>query len=490
MRSMLSLFFIAIFICYCLTQVIQTYETAIALESPRKLNKITDKWSGDFDDMISRRMIRILIPFSRTLYYFDKGHERGLSIGLARDFESYINKKYRKRLGNRPITVYAIPTSRKHLIDHVMDGEGDISAGNLTITNKRIKLIDFVGLKKQIGNTEVVVSRVGGAVIKTIEELSGKTVNVRKSSSYYQSLLKLNKHFMKEGRPLVKIELVPDELEDEDMMEMVNVGLLKIIVVDDIIVKIWKQILPNIHVDYNVFLRKNGKTGWIIRKNSPKLKAELTDFFNKFVEKNSVFDVRLMKAKERVNQLKDNSIKSDAQRFQSMFAYFKKYGRKYHFDPLMLSAQGYQESKLNQSARSPVGAIGVMQVMPATALQLNVGDITKTEENIHAGTKYMYILLKKYFGGAHFNDDNRILFALASYNAGPGNISKMRNLASACECGLDKNKWFNNVEIIVGDKIGLETTTYVRNIFKYYVSYRLIMDRKNRKLTKDKKIKK
>ncbi len=485
---MLFRFFGAIFICYCLMPVILTYETATAKELPRKLNKITDKWSGDFDDMISRRIIRILIPFSRTLYYFDKGHERGLSIGLARDFESYINKKYRKRLGNRPITVYAIPTSREHLIDHVMDGEGDISAGNLTVTNKRIKLIDFVGLRKQRGNTEVIVTRVGGAAIKTIEDLSGKTVNVRKSASYYESLLKLNKLFMKEGKPLVKIELVPDDLEDEDMLEMVNVGILKIIAVDDIIAKVWKQILPNIHVDYNVFVRKNGKTGWIIRKNSSRLKLELTDFFNKYVEKNSVFDVRLMKAMERVNQLKDNSTNLDAQRFQKMLAFFKKYGRRYHFDPLMLSAQAYQESKLDQSARSPVGAIGVMQVMPATALQLKVGDITKTEANIHAGTKYMHILLKKYFNGAHFNDNNRMLFALASYNAGPGNISKMRNLASTCECGLDENKWFNNVEIIVGDKIGLETTTYVRNIFKYYVSYRLIMDRNNKKFIKHKKI--
>ena len=488
MHFMLTRLIGALYIFYTLTQVLLTHNFIMAEESPRKLNKITDKWIGDFDDMMSRRAIRILIPFSRTLYYFDKGHERGLSIGLARDFERYINKKYRKRLGNRPITVYAIATAREHLIDHIMDGEGDISAGNLTITNERIKLVDFVGLKKQRGNTEVVVTRMNGVNIKSIEDLSGKTVNVRKSASYYDSLLKLNKQFMKEGKPLIKIELVPDDLEDEDMMEMINVGLLKIIIVDDVIAKTWSQILPNIRVDYNVYVRKNGKTGWIIRKNSLKLKAELTEFYNKFVEKNSVFDVRLMKAMERVGQLKDNSTNLDGERFQNMLSYFRKYGKKYHFDPLMLSAQGYQESKLDQSARSPVGAIGIMQVMPSTAEQLKVGDITQTEANIHAGTKYMYILLKRYFNGAHFNDDNRMLFALASYNAGPGNISKMRNLASACECGLDENKWFNNVEIIAGDKIGIETTTYVRNIFKYYVSYRLIMDRKNKKSVLHKRI--
>lgn len=486
MYFVLNRLLIIILLLFCITDIFAIHNDA-PKEPPRKLIRVKNKWIGDFDNIMAKRMIRILIPYSRTLYYFDMGHERGLSIGLVRDFERYINKKYRKQLGNRPITVYAIPTAREHLIDHVVDGEGDISVGNLTVTQEREKFVDFIGLKKERGNTEVVVTKKGGALINSIEDLSGKTVNVRKSASYYESLLKLNKYFVKSGKPSIKIELVPDDLEDEDMMEMVNVGILKIIIVDDLIAKIWAQILPNVRVNYNVFVRKNGKTGWIIRKNSPKLSAEIQDFYDKFVEKHSVFDVRLLKMVERVNQLKDNTASLDEKRFQDMLTIFKKYGKRYHFDPLMLSAQGYQESKLDQNARSPVGAIGVMQVMPATGEQLKVGDITTTEANIHAGTKYMYILMKQYFKDAHFNENNRMLFALASYNAGPGNILKMRNLASACECGIDKNKWFNNVEVIAGDKLGLENTTYVRNIFKYYVSYHLIMDRKNKKPIKHKK---
>jgi membrane-bound lytic murein transglycosylase MltF len=138
---------------------------------------------------------------------------------------------------------------------------------------------------------------------------------------------------------------------------------------------------------------------------------------------------------------------------------------------MMLAAQGYQESTLNQDAKSPVGAIGVMQVMPATGAELKVGDIYKAEPNIHAGAKYMDQLMTRYFKDAQFDEQNRTLFAFASYNAGPGNIARMRKETE--KRGLDPNQWFNNVEVVTAEKIGIETTTYVRNIFKYYVAYKL-----------------
>ena len=140
----------------------------------------------------------------------------------------------------------------------------------------------------------------------------------------------------------------------------------------------------------------------------------------------------------------------------------------------MLAAQGYQESTLNQGAKSPVGAIGVMQIMPATGADLKVGDIRQVEPNIHGGAKYMDQLMTKYFADAKFDEQNRTLFAFASYNCGPGNVSKMRKEAQ--KRGLDPDKWFNNVELVVAEKIGMETTTYVRNIYKYYAAYKLVLE--------------
>jgi membrane-bound lytic murein transglycosylase MltF len=177
---------------------------------------------------------------------------------------------------------------------------------------------------------------------------------------------------------------------------------------------------------------------------------------------------------KRVKQMQDPTRVADWQRFQSVVELFRRYGERYSFDPLMLAAQGYQESRLDQEARSHVGAIGVMQLMPATGAEMKVGDIATVEANIHAGVKYMDLLMTRFFKDANFSEGNRPLFAFASYNAGPGNISRMRREAAAR--GLDPDKWFNNVEVVVAEKIGIETTTYVRNIYKYYVSYKLALE--------------
>ena len=176
---------------------------------------------------------------------------------------------------------------------------------------------------------------------------------------------------------------------------------------------------------------------------------------------------------QRVKALRNAGASEDAKRFEQTLGLFGKYGPRYGFDPVMLAAQGYQESQLDQKAKSHVGAIGVMQIMPATGAELKVGDIRVTEANIHGGAKYMDQLMTRYFKDAGFDPANRTLFAFASYNAGPGNIAKMRKLAA--ERGLNPDKWFNNVEMVTAEKIGIETTTYVRNIFKYYTSYKLML---------------
>jgi membrane-bound lytic murein transglycosylase MltF len=286
----------------------------------------------------------------------------------------------------------------------------------------------------------------------------------------------LNERLSKAGKKPVNLTFVPDALEDEDMMEMLNAGLLQAIVVDDFKAKTWKQVLPKIKVREDIRLREPTRKGWAIRKESPQLAAVLTEFYQTWVKKEGVVPYRMKQYMTTIKQLNNPANSADYKRFQETVALFRKYGDKYHFDPLMLAAQGYQESTLDQNVKSPVGAIGVMQIMPATGKELNVGDIHAIEPNIHGGTKYMDQLMTRYFQDAKFDDQNRTLFAFASYNCGPGNVAKMRKLAE--QRGLDPDRWFNNVEIITAEKIGMETTTYVRNIFKYYVSYKLVEDAK------------
>ena len=139
-----------------------------------------------------------------------------------------------------------------------------------------------------------------------------------------------------------------------------------------------------------------------------------------------------------------------------------------------MGAQGYQESQLNQNAKSAVGAIGVMQLMPATGKEMNVGDVHKTEANINAGIKYMRYMIDQYYDKEPMTKLDKALFAFASYNAGPARVRKLR--AEAASRGLDPDVWFQNVEYVAAERVGQETVTYVSNIYKYYIAYSLIME--------------
>jgi membrane-bound lytic murein transglycosylase MltF len=428
----------------------------------------------DFDGMVKERAIRVAAPYSRTLYFNDKGRERGLSADFVRDFERYINQKYKKQLRNRPITVIIRPTTRDRLLKDVTDGLADIAVGNLTVTDERLQVVDFVTAKDMQPVSELVVTGPKSPPITSADDLSGKTVHVRQASSYHESLVALSDRLAKAGKPPVKLVLVPDALEDEDMMEMLNAGLFEAIVVDDWKARMWAQVLPKIKVNDEAAVRTGGSVGWAIRKNSPTLTAELTAFQRDFVRKQGVLEARLQQYHRRIKQIKDASSSADRRRFEDTIALFRKYGAQYDFDPLMLAAQGYQESQLNQKARSHVGAIGIMQIMPATGAELKVGDITIAEPNVHAGAKYMDKLMARHLRDADFDDTNRTLFAFACYNAGPTNIARMRK--ESAKRGLDPDTWFNNVELVTAEKIGIETTTYVRNIYKYYVAYKLMTE--------------
>jgi membrane-bound lytic murein transglycosylase MltF len=445
---------------------------AAAEDAKRGLAIANKTWQGDFGRMTERRMIRVAVPFGRTLYFNDNGEERGITAGMVRDFEAWINKKYRK--DRRPITIYLIPTTRDRLLADVAAGLADISAGNITITESRKRLVDFVPVNQSQPGKEIVVTGPGSPPLQTLDDLSGKTVHVRPSTSFHESLVLLNLRLKAAGKAPVKLAPLPDALEDEDKLEMLNAGLLEIVVMDDWKAQIWASVLPKITLRPDLVLRDDVVTGWAIRKDSPELHAAIEDYFTNHVIKQGVLAYRIAQYQKNIKQISNPAASAAFKRFEAMAAIFQQYGERYRFDPLMLAAQGYQESRLNQNAKSHVGAIGVMQLMPATGSELGVGDIAQIEPNIHAGAKYLDQLMSRYFKDANFSEENRPLFAFAAYNAGPGRMASIRK--EAAKRGLNPDKWFNNVEIVTAEKVGAETTTYVRNIYKYYVAYKLTRD--------------
>ncbi len=447
-------------------------------QSPRLLSVIAKPWTGDLDGMVKRRFIRVLTVYSNTFYFIDRGAERGMTYEALKLFEDDINQQpaVRRQFKTKSIRVEVVflPMRREQLIPALREGRGDIAAAYLTITPERQILVDFSDPFMSGGIDQIVVTGPGAPPIGRLDDLSGKEVFVRKSSSYSESLQTLNADFAKAGRAPVTVKPVPEDLEDEDVLEMVSAGLLPIVVVDKPIAEFWQQIYPNLAPHPDVALRTGGEIGWMVRKDSPQLKAALNDFIRRRGRGGREAAIIAAEYLKNTKWVKNATSEAELQKFRRTVEFFKKYGEQYDMDYLLMMAQGYQESTLDQEVKSPVGAIGIMQLMPATGAAMQVGDIAKTEANIHAGVKYIRFIVDRYFKNEPMDRVNKMLFAFASYNAGPGRIAQLRRETAAR--GLDPNVWFHNVEIVAARRIGAQTVQYVSNIYKYFVTYKLITE--------------
>ncbi len=442
-----------------------------AMEEGRTIG--SQKWFGDFDKMVEKRELRVLIPYNKTFYFLDGASEKGLSYDAIKGFEKYINRKLKTK--NLKFNIFIIPTEREFLLSNLKSGLGDIAIGNLTITDERLQSVDFSDpFLSDV--REIVVAGKNGPDLKNSFDLAGKEIYVRKSSSYYESLLKLNVALKSVGKKAVKITLADPHLEDADLMEMLDAGVIPMLIVDNHKAEFWAKILKNIRLYQNVVVHGEGEIGWAVRKNSPQLKEVINEFVKKNKKGTLHGNMTLNKYLKSTKYITNPTATRDRENFKSLVGYFKIYGKQYDFDYLLLTALAYQESRLNQQAKSSVGAVGVMQILPSTAKDKNVNipDIREVESNIHAGTKYLRFMVDHYFSEKEVDRLNRGLLSFASYNAGPAKIAKLRKEAK--EMGLDPNVWFGNVEVVAARRIGRETVQYVSNIYKYYVVYRLLAE--------------
>jgi membrane-bound lytic murein transglycosylase MltF len=444
---------------------------------PQELRQLVDTpFTGDFKEMINRRVIRVGVTFNRTFYFIDKGAQRGLAYEYVNLFEDQLNKKL--KTGNIKVHVVMLPMPRDALLPALRSGRVDIVVAQLTVTAPRQKIVDFTEPTRRNVN-EVVVTAPGEPAVSSPEDLSGREVFVRKTSSYHESLVELNQRLHAAGRKPVIIQTASESLDDDDLLEMVNAGLIPNTVVDNYLADFWHQVFTDMTVHDDVALRTGGNLAAAIRKNSPQLAAEL----NGFIQKNGLDSTMGAILNKRYLQstkfVKSATSEAERRKYLNLINLFRRYGSQYKFDYLLMAAQGYQESRLDQKAKSPVGAVGVMQLMPETGKEQKVGDIKKLEPNIHAGVKYMRSIRSSFFEKEPMTDLNKGLFTFAAYNAGPGRVKQLR--AEAKERGLDPNVWFGNVERVASERIGRETVTYVSNIYKYYVAYKLLQAEGERK---------
>jgi membrane-bound lytic murein transglycosylase MltF len=431
-------------------------------------------FTGDLDQMVARRLIRAGVVFNRTQYFIDRGMQRGIVYESIRLFEEQLNKRLKE--GQLPVHVAFVPLSRDQIFPALVDGKVDLVAAALTITPERQKVASFSNPTRS-DVSEIVVTAKDAPPMTTPGDLSGREVFVRRSSSYYDSLLRLNAELKAAGKPPVTVKEAHEVLEDDDLLEMVNAGLVETTVVDDFVAEFWQQVFPNLQLHRQAALRTGGSIAVAVRKDNPGMLRAVNTWIKEYGPRTTFGNVMEKRYLEDASYAKNATSEAERKKFETLVGLFRKYSERYSLDFTLMAAQGYQESRLDHNARSKVGAVGVMQVMPATGKDLNVGNIMELEPNIHAGIKYFRFMMDQYYKDDPMDPLNKGLMTLASYNAGPARIRQLRREAE--KRGLNPNVWFGNVERVTSERIGRETVQYVSNIFKYYVAYRLTIEQRD-----------
>jgi membrane-bound lytic murein transglycosylase MltF len=431
--------------------------------------------TGDLDELMKHRRIRALITVNPISFFYVKGKPAGISFEAVQEFERFINKKYKTRALKVKVTF--IPMRPDQLEAALTEGLGDVIAQGIVITPAREERVAFTNpIQRNVA--QIVVTGKDVPVGSGFDDLGGKPIYVNPVTFAYESLKRISDERQKAGKPPLTIEAADKALMSDDLVQMVNAGLIPATVGFKARSELWAKVLPNIELHPDMIVASGVDTGWVVRKNNPKLKELLNEFVEINREGTSFGNTLLRRYLQNTKWVKNSTNTKEMKKFVAYVDFFTKYSDQYNFDYLMIAAQGYQESLLDQSKRSPAGAVGVMQVIPkyAAASPINVKDVRTADKNIQAGVKMLRHITDTYFNDPAISQVDKTLFTFASYNAGPNRIARLRK--NAAKDGLDPNKWFGNVELEVAKDIGQETVTYVDNIYKYYVAYKLTWQEK------------
>ena len=430
-------------------------------------------FKGDLPEIRKRQFLRVLVTHSKTNFFLIKGVPHGFEFEMLKEYERFLNKGHSKKTISTQVVFLPVPFDQ--LIPSLLQGKGDIAAAGLTVTPDRKKKVAFTTpYLPQID--EIVVSHKGSTDLKDFTDLSNKTFSVVRASSYVRSLEKLNVRLLAQNLKPATIVEASENLESEDLLELVNAGVLGLTVVDRHIAELWKGVLTNLALHPKLKIHEGGDIAWAVRPNNPKLRKNLNTFIKANKKGTLIGNILFKRYYKNRKWIKNPLEEGEREKLEEFLLLFKKYGSRFGFDWLAIAAQAYQESEFNQNARSPRGAVGIMQMLPSTAAgrSVNIPDIHKLENNIHAGVKYLAWIRDRYFSGPEISPDDRIDFSFAAYNAGPAKIQKVRQKAKAM--GLNPNQWFYNVELAALKHIGQEPVRYVANIHKYFVAYSMIAD--------------
>ncbi len=448
----------------------KTVKQADAKPEPSRVLGDPEPWTGDLDGMKDRQVIRILVPFSKTLFFYDKNKELGVVHDMGVSLERWANQQ--ADIGKK-LKVVFVPVPQERLLSDLMAGLGDVAAGDILDDAADRDEIDYSGsLAPDSG--AVIITRKRGDPVNRLEDLSGREVVIHRSSASYEPLRALSGRLEMQGRRPIRLIIAPEELQDEDLLQMVSGGLVTTAVVDGYVAKFWNQIIPGVVVTDSLLDPDGAALGWAVRKDSPQLKR-LLDGFLAHGKGDAFNGGASLKKYLGETRLPTNAVaQAEMDRFNGVMDLFKKYGDAYDIDHLMMMALGYQESRLNQQARNPYGPVGMMQITPSTAAApvVAIKGIDKdASRNVEAAAKYLRYIADSYLSDPGINQMNKTLMAFVGYNVGPKNLEIIRD--EAIRSGLDPNVWFKNVELAAAKTMGRKSVEYISNIYKYYTAYRI-----------------
>jgi len=432
-----------------------------------------NKHTGDLDDMVKSRNIRAIVMINPVSFFYDQGKPKGVMYEAMEEFQRFVNQKM--KVGDPGVRVSFMPVTPAQAEAALTQGMGDILAVGLAITPDREKRVAF-STPIQKGVEQLVVSGPDFGQVNSVADLSGKTIYVNPLTTYYPHLKNLNAELAKQGKPPIDIREADKNLNDDDLIQMVHAGLLPATVTTSARAQLWSKVFDNLKSYPSAPIATNIDMAFAMRQDNPQFKQLVDEFVSTHAAGTSFGNTLMRRYLQNTKWVTNATSQKDMEKFLQTVDLFKKYAAEYNFDYLMLAAQGYQESKLNQSERSPVGAVGIMQVQPkfAAASPINIPNVAQADPNIHAGAKMLRNIADTYFNDPKIDPMNRTLMVFASYNAGPNRIARLRK--EAADMGLNPNIWFGNVELVCAKDIGQETVTYVSNIYKYYVAYKLTLE--------------
>jgi membrane-bound lytic murein transglycosylase MltF len=320
-------------------------------------------WHGDLPGIKERRYLRMLVTFNRTHYFADRMQQHGVTYDAGELFETFLNQ--RLNMTTVQIHVVFIPVTRDRLFQALADGKGDIAAAGLTVTPEREARVAFA--PPFVTNVrEIVVTSASQAPVATADDLSGRPVHVRKSSSYYQSLTELNHRLAAQGKAPVEIVAVPEALETEDLLEMANADLIPITIADDYLAEFWAMVFDGMRLQ-PAAVNAGRQLAWAVRKDAPELQRVVDAFVRANPKGSTSFNTIFQRYLKNADYVKNATSEREMAKFRQIRGLFEKYGDQYDLPWPLLAAQAYQESQLNQTKTSSAGAVGVMQIKPSTA---------------------------------------------------------------------------------------------------------------------------